>query len=212
MESASLQSVVCAGVPGLFGYPDPTLAASFPTDRCGLPTGTVPLHLSMQGSSPREIRSPSKSLRAVICLSASLHRCSSAPSASRGVSSLFATSARGVHLPTGFPAHLCSALSVSHALDGFLLLEPCASISLRCRVQGSRSRGFLPQPGRTTSSMAVTLAPLAPPPAGCPAPANVASTSGSCSGSWSAVSGEFFTPGRHPYPLLRFQLPQASAR
>jgi hypothetical protein len=43
-----------------------------------------------------------------------------------------------------------SVLSVSHALDGLLLLVPCASISLRCRVQGSRSRGFLLQPGRTT--------------------------------------------------------------
>jgi len=43
-----------------------------------------------------------------------------------------------------------SVLSVSHALDGLLLLVPCASISLRCRVQGSRSRGFLLRPGRTT--------------------------------------------------------------
>jgi hypothetical protein len=46
---------------------------------------------------------------------------------------------------------LCSALSVSHALDGFLLDQPCASISLRCRVQGSRSRGCLPRPSRSGS-------------------------------------------------------------
>jgi hypothetical protein len=76
-------------------------------------------------------------------------------------------------------ARLCAVLSVSRALDGLLLPVPCASISLRCRVQGSRSRGFLLPSGRTTSSVAATLAPLAPPPAGFPAPANVASTSGS---------------------------------
>jgi hypothetical protein len=46
---------------------------------------------------------------------------------------------------------LCSALSVSHALDGFLLDQPCASISLRCRVQGSRSRGCLPRLSRDGS-------------------------------------------------------------
>jgi hypothetical protein len=44
-------------------------------------------------------------------------------------------------------ARRCSVLSVSHALDGLLLLVPRASISLRCRVQGSRFRGLLP-PGR----------------------------------------------------------------
>jgi hypothetical protein len=79
-------------------------------------------------------------------------------------------------------ARLRSARSVSHALDGLLLPQPCALVSSRCRVQGSRSRGLVPRSSRITSSVISTLAPLAPPPAGCPAPANVASTSGSCSG------------------------------
>jgi hypothetical protein len=56
-----------------------------------------------------------------------------------------------------------SARGVSHALDGLLLLVPCALVSSRCRVQGSRSRGFLPPSGRTASSAAVTLTSLAPP-------------------------------------------------
>ena len=101
-------------------------------------------------------------------------------------------------------ALLRSALSVSHALDGLLLPEPCALVSSRSRVQGSRSRGFFPHSGRITSSVTVTLAPLAPPPAGCPAPANVASTSGSCSEPWSAVSSRVFSSVRHPIPSCVF--------
>jgi hypothetical protein len=132
--TASVQSVVCTGVPGLFGYPDPTLAASFPTDRCGLPAGTVPLRLSTQGSSSRELRSPSKYHRAVTCLSASLRRRSPAPSASRGVLALFATSTRGVHFSKGFrPSYVppsafrtlstvCSSPSLAH-------LFRCAAVS-----------------------------------------------------------------------------------
>jgi hypothetical protein len=37
---------------------------------------------------------------------------------------------------------LCSALSVSHALDGLLLTEPCGFVSSRSRVRGSLLRGF----------------------------------------------------------------------
>jgi len=45
-------------------------------------------------------------------------------------------------------AHLRSALSVSHALDGLLLARPCRLVSSCCHVQASRSRGFLPRPDR----------------------------------------------------------------
>jgi hypothetical protein len=45
-------------------------------------------------------------------------------------------------------AHLCSAPSVSHALDGLLLALPCGLVSSRCHVQASRFRGFLPRPVR----------------------------------------------------------------
>jgi hypothetical protein len=42
-------------------------------------------------------------------------------------------------LPT---AHLCSALSVSHALDGLLLSLPCGLVSSHCHVRDSLYRGF----------------------------------------------------------------------
>ena len=58
-------------------------------------------------------------------------------------------------------ARLRSVHSVSHALDGFLLLVPCALVSSRCRVQGSRFRGLFLRPILTTSSVASTLTPLA---------------------------------------------------
>ncbi len=152
VESASLQSIVCAGVPGLFGYPDPTLAASFPTDRCGLPTGTVPLHFSMQGSSSRELRSPSKSLRAVTCSSALLRCRRLAPSASRGVSSLFATSARGVHLPTGFrpvsvPPSAFRTLSTVSSSSNLAHLFRCAAVS-RVLAPGVSSHDLAVPPRR----------------------------------------------------------------
>ena len=170
-------------------------------------TATVPLRLAKQGSSSRELRSSSECHPAVTCPSASPPRAPPLRSRPSSRRQLVESTVRWTSR-----VHLCSALGVSHALDGFLLIEPCALVSSRCRVQGSRSRGFLPPSGRTASSAAVTLAPLAPPPAGFPAPANVASTSGSCSRPWSAVSGGFFRPARHPCPLLRFQLPQALAR
>jgi hypothetical protein len=170
-------------------------------------TATVPLLLAKQGSSSRELHSPSEYLLAMTCLRASPPQAPPVGSRPSSRHQLEESTLRRTSR-----VRLCSARSVSHALDGLLLPEPCALVSSRCRVQGSRSRGFLPRSGRITSSVTVTLAPLAPPPAGCPAPANVASTSGSCSEPWSAVSGEFFRLLRHPYPLLRFQLPQASAR
>jgi hypothetical protein len=39
-------------------------------------------------------------------------------------------------------SRLCSALSVSHALDGLLLTEPCELVSSRSHVRGSLLRGF----------------------------------------------------------------------
>jgi hypothetical protein len=79
-----------------------------------------------------------------------------------GVHHLFATSAPRVHIRQASQAHLRSVLSVSHAPDGLLLAVPCRLVSSCCHVQVSRSRGFLPRTSRTTSSVAVTSAPLAP--------------------------------------------------
>jgi hypothetical protein len=43
---------------------------------------------------------------------------------------------------------LCSALSVSHALDGLLLFTPCRLVSSGCHVRGSLFRGFSRWPAR----------------------------------------------------------------
>jgi hypothetical protein len=169
--------------------------------------GTVPLHLAKQGSSSRELRSPSESLPAVTCPGALPPRTPSLGSLPSSRHQL----AESTHRRRS-QRRLRSALDVSHVLDGLLLCVPCALVSSRCRVQGSRSRGFLPRSGRITSSVTVTLSSLAVSPAGFPAPANVASTSGSCSEPWSAVSGGCFKPARHSCPLLRFQLLRVRAR
>jgi hypothetical protein len=79
-----------------------------------------------------------------------------------GVSILFATSVQRVHSRRASQARLCSARSVSRALDGLLLTVPCRLVSSCCHVQDSRSRGFLPRLSRTTSSVARPSAPLAP--------------------------------------------------
>jgi hypothetical protein len=49
-------------------------------------------------------------------------------------------------------AHLCSALSVSHALDGLLLCVPCELVSSHYHVRDSLFRGFSPQPSHRDSS------------------------------------------------------------
>jgi len=92
------------------------------------------------GSSSRELGSPPEF---VVPASARCH-----PGAFHGVSNLFATSALRVHCRWASQAHLCSALSVSHALDGLLLALPCRLVSSCCHVQVSRFRGFLPRPDR----------------------------------------------------------------
>jgi LSD1 subclass zinc finger protein len=86
------------------------------------------------------------------------------------------TFARG-RLPWGFVPHrdinrtsplasehpkptLRSALGVSHALDGLLLILPCGFISPRCHVRDSPSRGFLPLPSQSTSSVPRALLPV----------------------------------------------------
>jgi hypothetical protein len=55
---------------------------------------------------------------------------------------------------------LRSALGVSHALDGLRLSLPCGSISPRCHVRDSPSRGFLPLPSQSDSSSPRSLLPV----------------------------------------------------
>jgi hypothetical protein len=112
----------------------------------------------------------------------------------------------GIPCPTSFrPQRFARSrrLPPRPTLRIYFATLPCPGFSLQGLPPTIQPRWFSPS---------VTLAPLAPPPAGFPAPANVASTSGSCSESWSAVSGGSFRPARHPCPLLRFQLLRALAR
>jgi hypothetical protein len=99
-----------------------------------------PPSVKIEGSSSRELGSPPE-----FVVPASARRC---PGAFLGVSNLFATSTPRVHIRRTSQARLCSALSVSHALDGFLLAVPCRLVSSCCHVQASRFRGFLPRPDR----------------------------------------------------------------
>jgi len=56
---------------------------------------------------------------------------------------------------------LRSVHSVSHTLDGLLPLLPCGPISSHYHVRDSPFRGLSPLPGRTVSSTARALLPLA---------------------------------------------------
>lgn len=60
---------------------------------------------------------------------------------------------------------LCSARSVSHALDGFLLFTPCRLVSSGCHVRGSLSRGFSRWSARRARRPPVPSCRLRPSPA-----------------------------------------------
>jgi hypothetical protein len=96
---------------------------------------------------PRALSSPGSSSRALYLL----FRVLADPHPPETLSNL-------EHLPWGFlphrdissqsphsmssHAHLCSALSVSRALDGLLLSPPCGLVSSHCHVRDSLFRGF----------------------------------------------------------------------
>jgi len=198
MELAALQSLVCIVVAALLGYAAPTVASPFRADRDGLPSIPSPVFGEEGGF-----------ILSWALLSSWVRRAYVGPRAAGaflGVPYLIATSALRVHVRWASRAHLCSALSVSHALDGLLLAVPCRLVSSCCHVQVSRSRGFLPRPSQTTSSVARPSSPLVPP--AChrlPDDASrlhvdlevlirveIRSTRG------------VFSSGRYPRPLLRF--------
>jgi hypothetical protein len=131
----------------------------FPARLRGLPVDTGPQSLAFPGSSSRELPASSESYP--------LHTCT--------------TASASVRLPWGFALRrdvnsenpltsrsptpcLRSALSVSHALDGFLFSVPCGLISSRCRVRGSLLRGFPRLSAVLTLRQAVpSWRPLRPP-------------------------------------------------
>jgi hypothetical protein len=112
--------------------------------------------------------------------------------------------------PSGIPSPTGSVRSVSHALDGLLLPVPCAFVSPRCRVQGFAPRVCFLRPSRTTSSVALTLAPLAA--FACRLPGASERRVDLKVVLSSRVRGvrRGCSPRRHPCPFLRFfRLPRA---
>lgn len=125
-------------VPNLLGQLDPASAFLFPDDPRGLPDTTGPRSIAIPGSSSRELRLLSR-----VCFCHKPARWPQPPSASLGVSSLLRDDGSRSPLIDRLPMScLCSALSVSHTLDGFLLLALCELISSHCHVRDSLCRGF----------------------------------------------------------------------
>jgi hypothetical protein len=138
MEFAALKSVICAEPTGILGYLFPPWPTCFQTTlRFSVPD-TVPRARASPGSSSQALRSPSEFV--------------TAPNLADSLSSLS-------HLPWSlFPlrdisrenllsselshAQLCSALSVSRALDGLPLSLPRGLVSSHYHVRDSPFRGF----------------------------------------------------------------------
>jgi hypothetical protein len=194
VKLAALQSVVCADVSGLLGYPDPAHASSFPTDRGGLPPSP----------SPCLLRHRVHPLVSFVLLQSSSWQSSARALArscsSRGVSSLFATSTRGVHLRRASRARLRSARSVSHALDGLLLPVPCADFHCaavsRVLASGvcSSDLAVPPRGGRSPLVVGAVRLPVARLQRASRRPQGLDPDR---------------SPRCDPRPLLRFQLPRA---
>jgi len=135
-DHAALQSVVSAELPACSGSPGPSRRSRFPCRPQGFRCRTVTRRLSSPGSSSRTLPFLSRVSRATPAPHLPMR------SASHGVSFPFATSTDGVHHTRGSHAPLCSALGVSHALDGFLLRRLCGFVSPRSHVRDSLSKGF----------------------------------------------------------------------
>jgi hypothetical protein len=125
------------------------MTLTFPSDLRGLPSDTVPRFLAIPGSSSPEL----------LLLSRVHHHFSPAhrpqpPSTSLGFRSPSRHECLGSTCRWVSHAHLRSAHSVSHTLDGVLPHTPCGLISSRCHVRDSVS-GIFPsnQPFRLIASL-----------------------------------------------------------
>jgi len=131
------------------------------------------------------------------------------PSISRGVLSLLAASTRGVHSPPGIPSPTTfrpQRFARSRRLAPPRVLRVCFA-ALPC--PGFRFKGCFLHPSRTTSSVAMTLAPLAP--SACRLPGASERRVDLKAVLSSRVRGvrRSYSPRRHPCPFLRFfKLPQ----
>jgi len=123
---------------GASGCPVPLRACCFQTAPWSFSTTGPRFHLIRTGSSSRELHLPFR-----VC-SCSRHlpdtrRYRTPPLGFRSPSRRECR----VHLVPGLPRHrLCSALSVSHALDGFLLCKPRGLVSSHNHVRDLLFRGF----------------------------------------------------------------------
>jgi hypothetical protein len=110
----------------------------FPADPCGFHFAAVPRSLASSSSSSHTLTVSSESVI--------VPNPSRAPRHSRQPSPSFFPlrdiSKASLLVSEFSTARLCSALSVSHALDGLLLALPCRLISSRSHVLDSPLRGF----------------------------------------------------------------------
>ena len=168
--------LVCRAVASLLGRSPPPQSWPFPADPRGIPGSTVPRTLASTGSSSPGLASSSE----IQPLSPAYR--AHAVGASLGVPPLHRDiSAEESTWRQGSRPHLCSAPSVSHALDGFLLSTPCRLVSSGCHVRGSLFRGFSRWPARWARRPPVPscrLAAFACRRVAPPAPAPTTSTSG----------------------------------
>jgi len=155
MRLAALQSVVNTGPAGVSGYPRPRRRRGFPC---------VPV-ARRSVSSPASLR---KRVHPLLSLASSsecepLRTCSAHGCEERLPWGLVPNRdiSHGDPLADGDPnPALCSALGVSHALDGLLPPRPCGLVSSRNHVRDSPFRGLFPPPSRTDSSSARALLSL----------------------------------------------------
>jgi len=146
MRFVALQSVICSSVAEPLGYPAVARSRCFQRSYRDLPYYRPPYPcefgfiLSCASASSEYVTAP---------IPHSTRR-SCAPSLGFGSPSrhqfVKSTCRRGSH------TRLCSALSVSHALDGFRLHAPCKLVSSCSHVRDSLFRGCFPLPSQLGSS------------------------------------------------------------
>jgi hypothetical protein len=139
---------------GCLGYRAPAPSLLFPASPCGFPSDIGPRLLASPGSSSRELL---LLYRVLTCFEPA-RRDRGPPSAFHGVSSLLsdirATSPLTGKAPT---PRLRSAHSVSHTLDGLLLVSLCGLVSSHYHFRDLPYRGFPPCSAVPNSSLGRAL-------------------------------------------------------
>jgi hypothetical protein len=134
MELATLQSLVGTSVPRLLGYLDPTLAASFPTDRCGLPLPPSPCNfrnrvhplVSFALLQSTVAQSPARVRSRVAAVSPQAPPVGSRPSSRP---QLAESTSRWVSRPTYVPSSAFRTLSTGCSSSSLAHLFRCAAVS-----------------------------------------------------------------------------------